>query len=316
MLAFCVWMTFWRGSELSPTANQLTKVFASLFAAGLLFVGSSTASLQGSIRGVTFRATGAAALGLMFYLVLYWFAPAADYRAVSLYLEHRDEPIPKDFRAIIRVAGIDPIIRRGEKGVLLFQLPATITQIENVSIEECAGYARDGKQKGPFHIPRDGVIRLAIIKTVTPPPRLPEQFPSVQAIPKLPERAEVEAAPRVDPEQVTFKYKNLTDANLRLLLFSCWKHYRKDLDPLAPTSPWWDWEFPAMDEYQVFDRFRIGRGWFCFFVVSDRPSPAGSDTFFLGCHDLFASKRPTLTVTETKDPNNPYSAIFGRESEP
>jgi hypothetical protein len=310
LVVFGTVFVFWKGGELAPIARQLVMIFAALFATVLLFFGSSAATLTGALGGTRFRVTGASAVGLVFYLVLYKFAPAPEYRGVSIYLEHGGQPLVKDFGVTMRVAGIDPITKRGENGVAIVQVLSHHEHVNGISVD-CAGYRLDDREVGPFKI-QDGIIRLRMVKTETPP-FAPDQLPSEHSIAGLPPREAVEALPRFKPTDVTFKYKNLTDANLLLLVFNCSRHYNPPSGELAPKSAWAIWDFPAQDEFQVFDRFQGGTGWFCFFVVGHKQAGSGSRVFPLGCKNIFESKVPTLVVTETKDRDRLYKGTFGAE---
>lgn len=303
-------MVFLKGNALSPTARQAAMFFLAIFGVSILYYGTSSAVLQGTFSASTqFRLGGSVAAGVVIYLVLYYFAPKPDYKAVSIYLQYHKQPLTRDFELTAFLPGLNPIQERGHNGTVILQLMTGTQAINNFAVT-CKGYRL--KDVGPFPI-TDAGIQLAMVEDTSVAPLGPEQFPSEQAIPELPSEQKVAAKPAYKPEDVTFRYKNMTDTNMRLLVFSCSKYYRKENGPFAAKSPWSDWNFPAKNEFQVLNRFDAGTGWFCFFVFREQPAPGERTLFYLGCKNLFETRTPILVVEDTGNKENPYAARFTSE---
>jgi hypothetical protein len=241
------------------------------------------------------------------------FAPKLEYRAAGIYLDHAGQPLSRNFKAIVRVAGIDPIIRGGENGVLFFQLPSHIDELESVSIQECGPFRISDRQKWPAKL-QNGNLHIIMVRSEAgpPPPTPPEGY-----VMDRPSDAEAKAPPRVKPDEVRFQYKNLADSDLRLFLYS-FSRRADGKHPLAPNSPWLgSWPFPAKEEFEHFQEFANGNGWFALFVsCEDRTSQAGDHVFPLrnkrlddrNLFNLFEHRTTSLIVTESGDKNRPFEA--------
>jgi hypothetical protein len=278
---------------------------ASGFGAGS-FTGSIWVKGNRLIPGLATAATGGFAIWLLTLVLL---PSASEYQTVSVYLQHRKQPLLRDFELIVFIPGLNPIRERGHDGAASLQLSSHLKIIESLVVK-CPGFSL--RDRGPFSIAR-GRLLLVMVENASPAPLLPEQFPSEDAIADRPSKEQLTVPPRFKPTEVTFRYKNLTDRNLRLLLFNCSRHIQPPKGNLVPRSPWMDWEFLARDEFQTFDRFEGSSGWFCFFVYTWTDLLDGRNNFPLGCKNIFERRITMLTVTETGDEARPFRATFEQE---
>lgn len=307
ILAICIVAVFLKGALLSPFERQVAMAFIALFGAVILFVGSS-ATLEGAIGGTKFRFTGSAAIGLAIYFGLYKFVPEPEFRTISFYLEQQDRPLIIDFEATVFIPGINPIHARGHDGEASFQLLSYIGELDRINVS-CIGFRM--KDNGPFKIHKQRVI-VQMVKREDPAPLRPDEMPSEHAIPDMPTLEMVAQPPKVEPKDVTFRYKNSTSKELQLFVFSCSRYYRGKTDGLVPNIPWLIWDFPARNEFLTYDKFQEGTGWFCFFVKNKQPTADGK-MYYLGRRNLFQTRLATLVVSETRDSQRRFQAVFEEE---
>jgi hypothetical protein len=275
------------GGTLAPIARQAVIILLAAFCA-MLFIAGTTAVASGRLLSIQFRIVGGGATFVIFYVLFVYVVPASTTQVVRLYLMHQDRMLEKDFSTTIRVPGMETIAKRGERGEASVELPVHVSEIDGLSIV-CTGYRL--RTTRPFRIV-DGTLHLVMVKAETPPPLRPEDFPSPSAIPDLPPKETVlNHEPAIgDPVQVTLKYRNVTEQNLRLLVFDCWRWYRA-VDSGTTVSPWIDIPFEAGEEYVPYNSFRQGTGWFAFFVRD-----AEGRSQYLGCWRLFEKPVTQLTV--------------------
>jgi hypothetical protein len=284
LAVLCVGTTafaFIKGGSLSTFEQQLTMLFACVLCTVVLFFGTSYAAIEGAMWGTKYHFGGAAALAIALYIMLYQFVPSEMNRHVNVYLEYQRQPLLKEFRVTVRIPGNEDNMKHGERGSCILLIPSQIKSIDLAVT--CTGYRV--KQHGPYAIDA-GVIRVAMVRTGNMPPRDPSGFPTIEGIRNPATEEMAMAEPRVKPTDVTFRYKNATDVDLRLLILNWSQYYDKKEKGVFKRKIWDDWDFPANDEYQSYDKFQRGSGWVSFFVVSDENSRPVS----LGLYNIFTSK--------------------------
>jgi hypothetical protein len=238
---------------------------------------------------VGFQVVGVGAFFVACYFLFWWLSFPRDTRVLRVYLEHQGRPLQEDFTLLAWIPDMDPIKRAGHEGEASLQVPAQVTEVDNISIK-CLGYCL--RDTPPFRIV-EGVIRLAMVRDVRPAPLRPDEFPPVSAIPDLPTEVEVRQSPKIGSAgAITLAYKNVSDENLRLLVFDCSRYYKSIADKAPERSHWFDFPFDAVDEFQHFNAFRGGTGWFCFFVRN-----SGGVNRYLGKANLYQKELTEMVVT-------------------
>lgn len=297
------------GRNVTPLQVQVCWIALASFLATLLSWGSK-AFAEGKIGSFRFTATGQLAAFVIIYGLLYFFAPNFTVQSARLFLEKDDRILDVSFRALIHVPGSETIEKAGEHGSVLFQLPGDVDTIRDVGVK-CAGF--EVASKGPYTI-KDGTFAIKMRESGLTSPALAEEFPSEQSIDGLPTPKEVAERPSVNPKEVTFQYKNLTTADLRLVFLSCTAYYdwlKNGKAAKRPAGVWLDWDFPARDEFVSFSNFSAtSSGWYCFFVARIDRSTGNRKYTFLGSWNLFQTRTPVLTVRESKDQARPFIAEF------
>jgi hypothetical protein len=238
-------------------------------------------------------------------------------QAVSVRLLYQGRILPREFDLVAYVPGMDPVAARGHDGVASIRVLPRASALDDVSVT-CTGYSV--KDRGPFGID-GGVVNVAMVDDGPPDPLGLDKLPSdawldqAVSIDGAPSAEQVKAAPAVNPGDVSFRYKNLTDSPLRLLLYSWSRRYQDPLPlpALAPNSPWHVLDFPARNDFQTFEVFQGGTGWYSFVAYDERRRSGGPRQFYLGTRNLFRRKDPTLILTSTKDRVRPFRAEFNVE---
>jgi hypothetical protein len=140
---------------------------------------------------------------------------------------------------------------------------------------------------------------------------------SFDTIPKpdRPSKEKVAIKPDVDPSLVTFSYKNDTGRDICLVLYSFWRHYGLESDPVGalPRDPWFAIEMKPEKGYQRYDKFESGTGWFAVFVYDPGIRDTSTRLCYLGTYNIFSTKKPTLVVSQSADSTRPYSGVFTEE---
>jgi hypothetical protein len=239
-------------------------------------------------------------------------------QTVSVRLLYQGRTLPRDFDLIAYVPGMDPVGAPGRDGVASIHVLAKVSAIDDLSVK-CTGYSV--KDRGPFGI-EGGVVSVVMVDDGPPNPIEPEKYPSdawvdqVVSVDGAPSVEEVKASPRVSPGDVSFRYKNLTNSPLRLLLYSWSRRYPEPLPEsvLAPNSPWaHDLPFPAINDFQTFEPFKGGTGWYSFFVYDAGRRPGSERVSHIGTRNIYRRKDPSLTVTAAENSDKPFRADFNVE---
>jgi predicted acylesterase/phospholipase RssA len=239
-----------------------------------------------------------------------WLVPPPPTKDLTISLDYQDAPLSERFYATINIPPYQPITINGN-GIATVSIPHRLERIERIAIDHCTGYRQT--LQGPFTY-GSGVIIIRMKKDTMDPERPP---PDGAAIPHLPPYNLVLQKAPVDPQNVTFYYRNNTDRELKLWIFSGWRYvkFRQAVERMGdpklvfdvPKEAWVGLPFPAQSEYQVYDFDENStNGWCCFFV-KDRDH---ENAYYLGCHNLFADKRPKLDVTVTDQSDQPYRGQF------
>jgi hypothetical protein len=133
----------------------------------------------------------------------------------------------------------------------------------------------------------NGEVTVIVEKAGPIPPVDDAQRPDPTA--SMPSEKQLVAKPAVQPEQVTLHYANRTRDELVLVMYPY--SSSGESDPWNPKPKWLD--FPLSDEWQFYDKFKEGRGWFGLWVrdVEGEYSPFGE-------HNLFIAPEVWLTVDD------------------
>ena len=310
ILAVAILLVVLKGDCLSPIQILLVEYALALYAAIITFLMGSSAVVEGTIlHDWKFRAFGPLAAFLICLGVMALLLPAPRYKSIAIYLKDQGKILDVNFRLVAYLADIDPLSRSGEHGETRIQVPSDVSQIRDLQVS-CEDY--EMQEVGPFAV-KDGSVSIAMIRKGAPPPLRIDEYPSVDSI-DMPSQDEVDRKPVVNSERVTFRYKNLTNTNLLLVMYNWYLHYHPVVEPLGAKSAWTSWNFPACNDFVSFDGFSPpGTGWYSFFVVRT-PTPDNSRrAFFLGTKNVFYARIPTFVVKETGRVERPYEALFGSE---
>jgi hypothetical protein len=293
LVLFLVPFSFIRGGHLPTELRQIVLIFTALFCAMLLGVGSR-ALAKGKIKDIRFQIVGTGAVFVILYLLFHVFVPKSTNQVARIYLEQQQRPLKADFTVTLRIPGMEDIVKSGTNGSASVELPNDVREVDNIIID-CQGYSlRDVR---PFKI-NNGVIRLAMIPAESPAPIPPTALPPLTVFAGLPKKDVVlnDAPTPVTPSSAVLDYKNVSDVNLRLLIFDCWRYYKSSESDPARTSAWMDFPFDARNEFQHYSGFRGGSGWYAFLVQDSK----GNRTV-LGIRNLFHKSPTRLTVEGPPD---------------
>jgi hypothetical protein len=258
-----------------------------LFLSMMLYEGSKAAA-SGTVKGIRFNVKGVGAMWVVFFLLTLTFFPKPDTRVVRISMLHQGRPVDASFSVTARVRDMEPIKRQSDSGEVSIQLPSTIVQFDDLSVK-CAEYRL--RDKPPYRINQDNRVLLAAIKNAAPDPQEPGALPSETIIPDLPTRQQVGRPPKVEPKKVSLLYKNVSDEDALLLVFSASKYYTIIDEHIGGGSAWQTWPIPSQDEFIPYDKFVSGTGWYSF-VVRDS---SGHDTY-VGTWNVFESPINRLTI--------------------
>ena len=299
-----------KGMSVSPLQVQFCWAGLSSLIVLLLYAGS-TAVAEGKILGINFNVTGQLASFVILYVLLAVFSPNISSQTIRIYIKHEDKVLNQRFTAIVHVPNMEPISKTGENGSLSVQIPSLVEELVDVIIE-CSGFST--AKSGPYKI-ISGVVNIPLLRSKRPPPVSAISFPSEKAITDMPSKSLVLRSPKTTPSKVTFRYKNLASHDLRLVFLSCSRYYKTVSTETFPVNSYWlDWDFPARDDFIIFDSFaEDSSGWFCFFVARVDSASGIREYFYLGSKNLFNSPLATLIVKESMNPDAPYHFGFTAE---
>jgi hypothetical protein len=142
----------------------------------------------------------------------------------------------------------------------------------------------------------------------------PNEYPADSIIEVRPTKAELAAAPKVPPGDVTLSYKNATRDDLKLFVFDFSKQQTPTNSPFATNIFWQAWPFPADGNFRTYSQFRETTGWFAFVVGRFRSDKQSVEPFYLKTVNVLYSHQPTLTVSSTGNPMHPFDATFGERT--
>lgn len=272
LLLFSFPYTVVNGAHLAPIARVLVLGLNALFIALLVLAGTTAVAWAKGV-GWGMRITGSGAVFLIVFVAQFWLMPHPDTQTIRVYLAHQGRILEANFSLIAYLPDAEPITKRSDENQISVQVPSHLAEIPELIIA-CPGYTL--RDTPPFPIVNK-VVRLAMVKSETPPPINPGRFPDTTVISDLPTREMVHQPPKHDSSEVTLQYKNISDTNLRLLVFDCSRHYRIVDRNISGGSPWMDWPLDARDEFAAYNKFRDTTGWFCFVVrdLEGRDTPVG-----------------------------------------
>jgi hypothetical protein len=121
---------------------------------------SGSLAVQGHelITRLAVTATGGFAVWLLTFFLLP--LPATHERSlVRIYLDNAGKILAEDFVITVRIPGMETITKKGANGETTIELPSTVRQVDNISIE-CPGYRMISEP--PYNV-TDNIIRLSLV---------------------------------------------------------------------------------------------------------------------------------------------------------
>lgn len=278
-------------ATLSIVAQQLVYIITAVVFALALGVGSN-AFFEGQYKQMKLTAFGPWVCGVVVYLLLYYFVPTAATQNVRFVLQHKGVVLEKDFDLRVRIPRMEEQSQKGHRGGAAIELPSQIKSIKTVAVD-CPGYGL--RDAGPYKI-EDGVVYLEMRKTESPPPPGPADVPPIDIISDKATREQVAAPPVVPFDRVTLMYRNMAPHDVELYLLDFSRHYKIIDEKIEGGSPWVYFPIDAKDEFEPYNNFVGGTGWYGLVVKA----PDGK-FHYLGTENLFRNKLMSLTISPTED---------------
>jgi hypothetical protein len=134
-------------------------------------------------------------------------------------------------------------------------------------------------------------------------PILPDDYPSVAAIPNRPNENDVKPFASGEKKRIVFRYRNTTRIPLKLLVLDWQYQLFPSKEPLAKNDGWYAWDFPATNTFILNKDF--SPGWYTFYV---KRLDTG-EKIYLTTHNISGSNRPAMEVTIGSG-SKPFQADF------
>jgi hypothetical protein len=291
LVLLCIPAAIFSGRNYGPLAHTLILALTSLFAT-LLLVSGSKATAEGTVFGVRFSLTQGFAAFVIFFLVLGLLIPPRFTQTVRFRALEQGRIIPKDFDLVVYVPNADPVPRKGVNGEASMELSTAVESIPQLDFT-CVGY--NLRSQPPYSI-INGIVNLDVIKSGPLPPTGPGGYPSPAVIPEIPKDEPPPGKTLLNPDEVSLRYRNISGDSLTLFPFDVHRYHKIRREDIHGGEQWMKFPFEASEEYESYNSFLAGKGWFCF-VVREKD---GKYTF-LGCRNLFLQPVNYLTVDKGED---------------
>lgn len=276
---------------ISGTQRQIVMLLLAV-AVGVIFQLGTRAVMSGDLAGSKYRVAGSAAIALVAYLTLYFFAPVPEQQTVRIYLQQSGRPIDADFKVNLRIAGQETITKRGVDGETTITLPGHVDQIDQIALE-LVGYELTSQ---PPFIVDDNSLLLEVRPIGDEPPLI--DLPPVSIINDFPTAEDVFShAPKIgDSRLVSLAFNNLTPKRVEILLLDCQTYLLTQQAGNPSSVPWIHVRAPVTGSEERFNEFPPTTGWFSI-VVRDHKG----DDHFVGTKNLFDKQVNRLAIEGTSD---------------